>query len=157
MDLVQICRAITLGASPSLLIFWSHFWFVEQFPCIYRQTADQIYLKSSGPTNFYGPSLAWLTFGHAPLNSHSFLACDWSKSYHAFTDNPLIKLLEFRFGGKVHFGPPVVWLTCGHALLNSRCSMASDWLSSFGTFADKQLIGFSWNLVGYLVISFSWT
>ena len=63
------------GSSPGLIIFWSCstefpllpvLWLVKQFLCLCKQTIDWIEVKFDGPTH-YGPSLAWLTFGHAAL------------------------------------------------------------------------------------------
>ena len=51
---------------------WSHNW------CLYSLWYSQ----------------AWLIFGHAPLNSCHFLALDWSSSFHAFPDKPLIRLIS---------------------------------------------------------------
>ena len=41
-------------------------------------------------TTHYAPPLAWLTFGHAPLNWCSYLSFDWLSSFCTFADKPLI-------------------------------------------------------------------
>ena len=90
----------SLWYSPDLFNFWSpstefslfpDLWLNEQFPHICWQTADQIRLKF-GELMHYGPPQTWLTFGHTPLNFRSFLASDWSSSFRAFPDKPLIGL-----------------------------------------------------------------
>ena len=77
----QICWANSLWASTGLINYWAHstefppfldLLLVEQFPFIFRQTADLIELRLDEQT-YWGPSPAWLTFGHAPLNFHCFL------------------------------------------------------------------------------------
>ena len=89
-----------LWYSPVLINFWSRstefmqfssLWLVEQFPCICRRTTHRIGLKFGGQTH-YGTLQVWLTFSHAPLNSRCYLACDWSSSFRAFADEPLIGL-----------------------------------------------------------------
>ena len=72
----------SLWYSSGLVIFCSGFkefqlfpglWFVEQFMYIWRQTADQIELKIIKQI-YKGPPLAWITFGHAQLNSSADLS-----------------------------------------------------------------------------------
>ena len=57
----------------------------------------EVELKISGWIH-YGTLQAWLTFGHAPLNSCPFLASDWASSYCTFADKPLIGLTSNLVG-----------------------------------------------------------
>ena len=96
----------SLQASSDLINFWScsteflllpglwlvNLWLVEPFPCICRQTADQIGLKFGGPTR-YGPPPTWLPFGLPPLNSYNFVSSDWANRFHAFAN------IDVKFGG----------------------------------------------------------
>ena len=80
--------------------FWSCFiefpllpgiWLIEQFPCIFWQTALGPHLRL-GWYIHYDTLPTWLTFGQTLLNSHCFLASDLSSSFYAFADKPLIGL-----------------------------------------------------------------
>ena len=88
-------------------------WLVEQFLCIYRQTADRIRLKFGGQTH-YGPPQAWLTFGQAPRSVlpynifkatvrqvfiFYFRGCYWGGLKYFFSEDKYLwlslKLLQF--------------------------------------------------------------
>ena len=72
---------IGLSVHLSVTLLW--------FLCIFGQTAERIELKLSGHSN-YGTPQAWLTFGHAALNSRCFLTSDLSRSFHTFADKSLL-------------------------------------------------------------------
>ena len=67
---------------------------VVQFKCICKQISDWTELKL-GRQTYFGTLQAWLTLDYALLNSYYFLASDWSKSFHAFVNKLLIRLINF--------------------------------------------------------------
>ena len=124
---------LTFGHAEFLL--FPGLWMAKQFPAICRYTTDQIEIKFSGSIQ-YGPPQAWLIFDNDPLNSHCFLASDWSSS---FQTNYWSDLAEIWWANP--YWPLLAWLTFGHAPLNFCSFLASDLLSTFRTFADKLQIG----------------
>ena len=105
-DWPQIWWANSLQALSSVIDFWpcsaeflpfSGLMLVEQFLYSCTKDADRIMwieLKNSWANSLWAyPRL--IKFGHAPLNSHHFLAPDWSSSFQAFADKPLIGFSKF--------------------------------------------------------------
>ena len=97
-----------------MINFWSHsaefwpfpaLWLVEQFPYISVQTAEGIDLKL-GRHIHYGTPQAWLTFGHAPLNFHSFLAFDYGWWLGSFST-------VVTHSGLVHHMATKIWVNIG--------------------------------------------
>ena len=97
-DNSQIWWGNSLVAFPGLIHFWPFtaefpqfpgLQFIEQFLCIYGETAGQIELKFSEQTLWSHPSL--MHFDLAPFYSRRFLACDWLSSFRAFAAKELIR------------------------------------------------------------------
>ena len=61
----------------------------------------------------------WLTFGHAPLNSHPFLARDWLSCFCAFADKTMMGLSSNSVGqpimGLINFCY-ISWPLVGHTV-----------------------------------------
>ena len=93
-DFAQIWWVNTLLASPGLINFWScstefltFYWpLIGWAGFAHLQTKYLSYLPKIWWANSLWPPLASLNFGHAPLNSHHFLASDWSNSFLAFAN-----------------------------------------------------------------------
>ena len=123
----------SLWDSAYLINFWScstghaHAPMLQQFPCICRQTTDQIRLKVDGQMH-YEPPQTWVIFVRAPLSFHKFLASDWLSSFYAFGDKSLIWLSSNLEGELCDLLPQSDLLTFGPAPLNScHFLMANIW------------------------------
>ena len=98
---------------------------MEKFPCICRQTADWIELKVGEQTH-RGPPQAWLTIGHAPLNTRRFLELKLI-CRAVFVHFQTADRINVKFGGLTHYGPSLAWSTIGLTLPNS-CRFLASWL-----------------------------
>ena len=106
-----VCQLLASPCRPAYL------WLVEQFPCIYRQTADQIELKFGGPIHYIWASPSLIHFWSW---STEFPPCHglWLVEQFLHIFRQTADEIELKFGGLTHYGPPQVWLTFDHSLLN---------------------------------------
>ena len=100
----MVDTSIMVLPSPDKLLVTLHWilsllaglWFIKQFPCVCRQTADQIELRYGGPTPYITPPTippqGLINFGHVLLNFNHFLASDWWNSFQTFAEKLLIWL-----------------------------------------------------------------
>ena len=82
--------------------------------------------------SLYGIPQAWLTFGHAPLNSN-FLPFDLFSCFHAFAYKAYKPLdgLTSNLVDELIIGLNQTWLTFGPTLLSSCHFLTSEWWRSF--------------------------
>ena len=110
-------------------VFWP---MVEQCLVICRQTPARIELRYVGWTHYKTPQ-ALLTFRHAPMNSHCFLASELSSSFFVIADKPLIGLTSNLVGGLI------VELICWRPVMNWSTKFELNLISALYANARKLL------------------
>ena len=82
-------------------------WLVEQFLCIFTQTAEQMEFKFGWLIN-YGTPQAWLIFGNFLLDFHHFMSL-WYEEQSLCIRKHTADLIILKFGERTRDGTLQAW------------------------------------------------